>query len=50
MHGAKIYEGVKVKEVINKNGVVKGVVLNDGSIVNADYVVNCTGMWARQFG
>ena len=29
---------------------VTGVVLSNGHHIQADYVVNCGGMWARQFG
>lgn len=29
---------------------VTGVVLNNGEHIEANIVVNCTGMWARQFG
>lgn len=30
--------------------MAKGVFLEDGRFIEAEYVVNCTGMWARQFG
>ena len=29
---------------------VSGVVLNDGRTIQAEIVVNCGGMWARQLG
>jgi glycine cleavage system aminomethyltransferase T/glycine/D-amino acid oxidase-like deaminating enzyme len=29
---------------------VTGVVLENGDVIEADVVVNCAGMWARQFG
>lgn len=49
MVGAKIIEGVEVTGVITKRGVVKGVKTAHGDI-EAEYVVNCAGMWARQLG
>lgn len=58
MHGAKIIENTKVKDILtdnnthtgNRKNFVKGVVLDNGKIIKAEYVVNCTGMWARQIG
>ena len=47
--GVKIIEGVRATGVLKKNGVVAGVKTLQGDI-QADYVVNCAGMWARQFG
>ncbi|MFC1838472.1 FAD-dependent oxidoreductase [Thermodesulfobacteriota bacterium] len=47
--GAKIIEGVSATGIIKKNGAVAGVKTLQGD-VQADYVVNCAGMWARQFG
>jgi 4-methylaminobutanoate oxidase (formaldehyde-forming) len=49
MQGAKILEGVPVTGVLKKRGVVTGVRTEYGDI-EAEYVVNCAGMWARQLG
>lgn len=49
MQGAKIFEGVEVTGVLQKNGQVTGVRTASGDI-KAEYVVNCAGMWARQLG
>ncbi|WP_311028470.1 GcvT family protein [Mesorhizobium koreense] len=51
--GAKIVEGVKVSDVLVKNGRVAGVSWKkDGERgeIATDIVVNCAGMWAREFG
>jgi 4-methylaminobutanoate oxidase (formaldehyde-forming) len=47
--GATIIEGVPVTEVLTDKGAVTGVRTNQGDI-EAEYVVNCAGMWARQLG
>ncbi len=49
MQGAQIIEEVSATGILKKNGKVSGVRTNLGDI-EADYVVNCAGMWARQFG
>ena len=49
MHGAKIFEGVKVEGFDIVEGRVKAVRTNHGSIV-CDTVINCGGQWARQIG
>ncbi|KTE24064.1 MULTISPECIES: FAD-dependent oxidoreductase [unclassified Sphingopyxis] len=49
MGGAKIVEGVKVLDVVKRGDRVVAVTTDAGDI-EADYVVNCTGMWAREFG
>jgi len=49
MQGAKVIEGVTVHNVLTKRGVVTGVSTSHGDI-QAEYVVNCAGMWARQLG
>jgi len=49
MQGAKIIENVPVTGVITERGAVKGVKTAYGDI-EAEYVVNCAGMWARQLG
>lgn len=49
MGGAKIIEGVSVTGINQENGKVTGVTTDMGEI-QADFVVNCAGMWARQFG
>ncbi len=49
MKGATIVEGVAVTGVHKQNGRVTGVKTTQGDI-QAEYVVNCAGMWARQLG
>lgn len=45
--GAKVFEGVAVTGLLTKRGAVTGVTTTFGDI-EAEYVVNCAGMWARQ--
>ena len=47
--GAKVFEGVTVTGITQASGRVTGVVTDQGSI-EAEYVVNCAGMWAKQLG
>ena len=47
--GARIIEGVPVTGFLTKAGAVTGVRTAHGDI-EAEYVVNCAGMWARQLG
>ncbi|MBK9757423.1 MAG: GcvT family protein [Nannocystis sp.] len=49
LQGATILEGVPVTGVLQRNGAVSGVSTPYGDI-EAEYVVNCAGMWARQLG
>jgi len=49
LRGATILEGVAVTDVLERGGVVTGVRTAQGDI-EAEYVVNCAGMWARQLG
>lgn len=49
MQGAKLIENVAVTGFLQKRGVVTGVRTAHGDI-EAEYVVNCAGMWARQLG
>jgi heterotetrameric sarcosine oxidase gamma subunit len=49
MKGATIIEGVAVTGVTQHDGVVTGVRTDQGDI-EAEFVVNCAGMWARQLG
>jgi 4-methylaminobutanoate oxidase (formaldehyde-forming) len=49
MQGAKVIEGVPVTGILKKGGAVTGVRTEFGDI-ECEYVVNCCGMWARQFG
>ncbi len=49
MQGAKVIEGCPVTQVLHKRGVVTGVRTPYGDI-EAEVVVNCAGMWARQLG
>jgi 4-methylaminobutanoate oxidase (formaldehyde-forming) len=47
--GVTIAEGVRVTGFTTARGTVTGVETDHGSI-EAEYVVNCAGMWARQVG
>ncbi len=49
MQGATILEHTPAIGITQKNGRVTGVVTAHGTI-QCEYVVNCAGMWARQFG
>jgi 4-methylaminobutanoate oxidase (formaldehyde-forming) len=49
MQGVKILEGVPVLGTSKDRGAVTGVRTPFGDI-EAEYVVNCAGMWARQLG
>lgn len=49
LHGATIIEGVAATGIYKKKGRVTGVKTTKGDI-QAEYVVNCAGMWARQLG
>ncbi len=54
MQGVKIIENVGVADITEKvfNGHrrVTGVVTTAGEVIEAEYVINCAGMWARQLG
>ncbi|RYB92272.1 FAD-dependent oxidoreductase [Nocardioides glacieisoli] len=47
--GVRIVEGVTVTDVTTAHGRVTGVETTSGTI-EAEYVVNATGMWGREFG
>ncbi|UCD99737.1 MAG: FAD-binding oxidoreductase, partial [Chloroflexota bacterium] len=47
--GVQIFEETKVIGITRRDGSVTGVVTNQGEI-NAEYVVNCAGMWAGEVG
>jgi heterotetrameric sarcosine oxidase gamma subunit len=49
MRGARIVEGVPVTGFLQHRGAVTGVRTAHGD-VEAEFVVNCAGMWARQLG
>jgi glycine cleavage system aminomethyltransferase T/glycine/D-amino acid oxidase-like deaminating enzyme len=49
MAGARLTEGVRVDGVLRQGNRVTGVRTPFGDI-EAEYVVNCAGMWARQLG
>ena len=49
MGGARIFENTKVTGITQKNGRVTGVMTTQGHI-EAEYVVNCCGMWGREVG
>ena len=48
-YGVKIIQGVKVTDIHKTDGRVTGVMTDQGEI-EADYVVNAGGMWAREIG
>jgi len=47
--GVRIFEETKVTAIKKKNNRVTGVVTDQGEI-EAEYVVNCAGMWAGEVG
>ncbi len=47
--GVKCLEGIKVTGISQANGKVTGVVTEQGEI-QADFVVNCAGLWGREVG
>lgn len=47
--GAKVFERTPVLDTLVENGRVVGVTTEQGAIA-AEFVVNCTGMWGREFG
>ncbi|MDK1097743.1 MAG: FAD-dependent oxidoreductase [Actinomycetota bacterium] len=49
MGGVTIIEGARVVGVTRDNDRVTGVVTDKGNI-EAEYVVNCAGMWAKEVG
>ena len=49
MGGVTVREGVRVLGIEQKDGRVTGVV-TDGGVIEAEYIVNCAGMWAREVG
>jgi len=61
--GVRVVEGVRVEDVLVEDGEVRGVRVggfetgadapsstSDTQFVECEYVVNCTGMWARELG
>ena len=49
IHGAQLFEHTKVLDVVVTNGMATGVITEQG-LLEADFVVNCAGMWARELG
>jgi 4-methylaminobutanoate oxidase (formaldehyde-forming) len=49
MGGARILEHTTVTGISEQNGRVTGVSTDRGDIA-CEYIVNCTGMWARELG
>lgn len=47
--GAQVFENTKVLDMKVQDGKAVGVVTEKGEI-DCEYVVNCAGMWAREFG
>ena len=53
MGGARVIEGVKVSDIHQADGRVTGVSWRQGDEsggIEADFVVNCAGMWGREVG
>ena len=53
MNGAQVLEHIKVTAIHQKDGRVTGVdwaTDNDQGTIEADYVVNCGGMWGHEVG
>ncbi|MEM6588352.1 MAG: FAD-dependent oxidoreductase [Pseudomonadota bacterium] len=50
MGGARIFEGVRVEDILHANGTANGVRTSDGQTITAENVVLCGGMWSRQLG
>src|SRR6187431_791224 len=49
--GVRIVEGVSVEDVLTDRGRATGVrVTGESTEIEAEYVVNCAGMWARELG
>ena len=53
--GVRIVEGVSVEDVLTDRGRATGVRVSTGAPgetteIEAEYVVNCAGMWARELG
>ena len=48
--GVRIVEGVTVTDVLTDGGRTTGVRTATGEEIEAEYVVNCAGMWARELG
>ncbi|MGI9371673.1 MAG: GcvT family protein, partial [Hyphomicrobiales bacterium] len=46
-NGARIEEGVMVKEIVREGRRVTGIVTNQG-IIGCEIVVNCAGLWAKR--
>lgn len=49
LQGVQIFEHTKVTAIHQKNGRVSGVSTDKGEI-EAEFVVNCAGMWGRELG
>ncbi|MCZ6487373.1 MAG: FAD-dependent oxidoreductase [Gammaproteobacteria bacterium] len=47
--GVNCLEGIKVTAINQANGRVTGVITDQGEI-QADFVVNCAGLWGREVG
>ncbi len=47
--GARVLENTTVTRILRREGRVSGVETDQGTIA-CEYVVNCTGMWARELG
>lgn len=50
MGGARIFEGVRVTEIMAQGATATGVRTQSGQTITAENVVICGGMWSRQLG
>src|SRR3954451_5725021 len=48
--GVTVVEGVRVEDVLVEDGAITGLRTETGETIECEYVVNCTGMWARELG
>lgn len=49
MKGAKLFEDTPVDTILRQGNRCTGVVTKSGHKIESEFVVNCCGMWARQF-
>ncbi|MEM9043603.1 MAG: FAD-dependent oxidoreductase [Pseudomonadota bacterium] len=47
-YGVDIREGAEVQSLLTNKGRVSGVALSDGSKIDSDQVILCTGAWSRE--
>lgn len=49
MKGAKLFEDTPVDTIMRQGNHCTGVITKSGHKIESEFVVNCCGMWARQF-